>query len=102
MQKTFEWLTGAAERRFWPLLTGSLLIFVAGTFLWYSADSSEVYFKNYKIQKEVSVPGGGGPLQVPLWQFDLAPGDTLRIPMRLPADGTEGHWFIGSAFFKNL
>ncbi len=93
MPKVYELLVGVAQQRFWPLLTGSLLLFVAGTFLWYSADSSEIYFKNYQIQQYIPVPRPALP-QMPWWQFDLVPGDTLLMPLRLPAKTPDGQWFI--------
>ena len=75
----YEFLPSVAQQRFWPLLTVSLLLFVVGTFFWYSVDSSEVYFKNYEIQHYLTPPLQGNALQMPWWQLDVAPGDISDV-----------------------
>lgn len=77
-----------AERHFWPVLALLLLIFVLGAFLWYPQDSSERYFRQYKM---VASPG----LSLPWWQLDLAVGDELELPVSFPKQLPEGgRWFL--------
>ena len=90
----YKVLISAVERRFLSILAAALLILVAGSFLWYSKDTSERYFNEYNFSQWTRATPGSPVLQMPWWQFDLSPGDTLRIPLRLPRKTPDGRWFL--------
>ena len=83
-------LAATVERRFWPLLAVALLVFALGTFLWYPRDASETYYKPWKFTRQLPVPA----IQLPWWQLDLAPGETLVVAQGVPVEAPDGRWFV--------
>ena len=74
------------NENFWRLLALLLLTFTAGTFLWFSNDSSERYFHQYYFDHS--------PVDLPWWQLELAAGDELELPIPPHAPVPDGHWFL--------
>ncbi len=76
------------EHRFWQLIGVLLVAFALGTFLWFRNDPSVQYFKQYDMD------GNPGLSSLPMWQFDLAPGEELKFPIDIPARAPDGRWFL--------
>jgi hypothetical protein len=64
-----------------------------GACLWYLPDTSERYFKNYRIRQYVPL-AKAIRVQAPWWQFDLEPDQALVVEQPISDTAPDGRWFI--------